>query len=205
MTNPIGPKPRIPDDVGVTVGTTASPTGSKRRSAVLHILSPHTVRRTVALLALATVAAMATGVVAPGVAQAATCKTRAHAYVTQPGRIYLAGYEGDTSLGIPTWRTFPGDTFQIGGNGIQPGTTIHFIAVDAVGNQVDFGLSDSLPAGENCAANEGPTYRVVAPKAHTGSLPSTRAGTPAPPMSSRSSTRSSRTSRVPWTLGGRPR
>jgi hypothetical protein len=88
---------------------------------VLHFLSPHRVRRTVALLALATVAAMATGVVAPGVAQAATCKTRAHAYVTQPGRTYLAGYEGDTSLGIPTWRTFPGDTFQIGGNGIQPG------------------------------------------------------------------------------------
>ena len=114
------------------------------------------------LLVLTLVAVMATSVVGLGVAQAATCTTRAHAYVTQPGRIYVAGYEGDTSLGIPTWRTFPGDTFQIGGNGIQPGTT-HFTAVDAVGNQVDLGLSDSLPAGENCVANEGPTHRVVAP------------------------------------------
>jgi hypothetical protein len=101
-------------------------------------------------------------------AQAQTCVTRGHAYVTQPGRIYFSGYEGDQSVGIPTWNTFRGDTFRIGGNGIQPGTPIRFQAVNIITRaQIDFlpgvRVVETRKAGTNCVVNESGLMSVTAP------------------------------------------
>ena len=136
------------------------------------LFRPHAVKRAVTLLTcIVAVAATLVGVGASP-ALAATCATPGHAYVTQPGRVYFSGYDGDGRFGVPTLTTFPGDTVRLGGNGVQPRTDIQFSAV----NIITGGPIDILPgirvlttprAGSNCVVNEIGPYFVTAP---SGSL-----------------------------------
>jgi hypothetical protein len=132
--------------------------------------------RIVGALAVA-VAAMA-AVLAIGVtpASASVCRTSGHAYLTQPGRVYFSGFEGNQQFGVPTYNTFAFDVFGYGGNGIRPGTQVRFDVIDkATGAHaaVFNGQSTlfSRIAGSNCVANEQATslfaqqpgtYRVLA-------------------------------------------
>lgn len=64
--------------------------------------SPHPGKRPAGLLAA--LAAMTTVLVlgaTPAPAQAVVCETPGHAYLTQPGKIYVSGYEGKENFGIP--------------------------------------------------------------------------------------------------------
>ena len=118
----------------------------------------------VAVLMLTLVAITASLAVATP-AQAASCVTRGHAYVHPlSGGLYFSGYEGDGSVGIPTWYTFRGDRFQLGGNGIKPGTQIRWTAYDTVfGNAFPIVPSVTAAAGSNCVVRqEANTYIVTA-------------------------------------------
>ncbi|MGW6012518.1 hypothetical protein [Streptomyces sp. NPDC055210] len=129
---------------------------------------PRPLKLTLTLLACAALTvAVPTGVATP--AQAADrCNTAGHAYLTQPGKIYFSGYNGDQSLGVPTFNTFRGDTFRLGGNGILPGTTIRFQAVNVdTGAQINFYRGQPVyttrGAGGNCVVNEERPLTVTAP------------------------------------------
>ena len=126
----------------------------------------HAVGLIVSIAAIATI-----GVVGAPAAQASTCATPGHAYVTKPGVAYFSGYDGDQRFGIPTFNTVRGDTFMVGGNGIAPYTFVRFRARDlATGALVDFfgpgtaefGYTTAYNNG-NCVANEeGPLTITVA-------------------------------------------
>jgi hypothetical protein len=95
------------------------------------------------------------------------CRTAAHAYLTQPGRVYFSGYDGVGQFGIPTINAVRGDTLRLGGNGILPGTTIRFQAVDmATGVQVDVipgsRLYTTQGARNNCVVHEEGPYTITA-------------------------------------------
>jgi hypothetical protein len=82
-----------------------------------------TSRRLRALTAglLACAAVVAAGLVVGATpAQAATCATEGHAYLTQPGKVYFSGYNGDTRFGVPRITATQGELFRLGGNGINP-------------------------------------------------------------------------------------
>ena len=72
------------------------------------------------------------------------CQTSAHAYVVSNGRAYFSGYEGSTSLGVPTLSVGWGTRVTLGGNGIKPNTTVTFRFYDANTNaEVSSGSSRS--------------------------------------------------------------
>jgi hypothetical protein len=129
------------------------------------------------LLAGAATAAAALVVAGASPADAATCQTAGHAYLTQPGQLFFSGFEGNVQNGVPTAYATQGVTsFRVGGNGIQPGTRIIFQASDkATGLPTQFfgnsSSAQSNPTGGNCVANETApititaapgTYRVTA-------------------------------------------
>jgi hypothetical protein len=88
--------------------------------------------------------------------------------LTQPGRVYFSGYDGEGQFGIPTMNAVQGDTFRVGGNGILPGTTIRFQSVNmATGQQIDFTPTTRLyttrGARNNCVVHEEGPLTVTAP------------------------------------------
>jgi len=115
--------------------------------------------------------------VAAAPAQAATCATEGHAYLTQPGKAYFSGFNGDRSLGVPHVTVYQGERFRYGGNGINPfprygDTGIVWAAAEIdrfggdVTGQINFldGFETSYqPARDNCVANELGPYPVTAP------------------------------------------
>jgi hypothetical protein len=120
------------------------------------------------LLAGAATAAAALIAAGAGPADAATCQTAGHAYLTQPGRLFFSGFEGNVQNGVPTAYASQGVTsFRVGGNGIQPGTRIIFQATDkATGFPAQFfgniSSAQSNPTGSNCVANETAPITVTA-------------------------------------------
>src|SRR5262245_1948638 len=82
------------------------------------------------IASLAAVAALS--VIGASPAGATTvCNTPGHAYVTQPGRAFFSGYEGDQRFGVPTLSYVQGtQSFRLGGNGIRPGSQIVFFAIN---------------------------------------------------------------------------
>jgi hypothetical protein len=130
---------------------------------------------------LACAAAIVSAALAIGAAPAqagtpGTCATAAHAYLTQPGRAYFAGYDGDQRFGIPTLVVSQGQEIRLGGNGIQPGSGMKFEAfkppgpgLPAVGEKINFGPLPgnrdylTLAARGNCVVHEEGPYRVTAP------------------------------------------
>ena len=129
-----------------------------------------------ALIASLTLAASlgavtAVSAVAAGPANAARCATAGHAYLTQPGRAYFSGYEGNQQFGVPTVTYAQGtQSFRLGGNGISPGSGVDFFAFDRnTGAQVGFvpgrpAQYYTSTAGSNCVVNEnGPFYFTLPP------------------------------------------
>jgi hypothetical protein len=120
--------------------------------------------------------AVITGVQVIGVTPAEAeqiCHTFGHVYLTQPGRVYFSGYEGNQQNGIPMVVASQGELFRLGGNGLQEGTTIRFFAQrvpgpgQESGTPINFltGSRDYVtqPARENCVVNEEGPYRLTAP------------------------------------------
>src|SRR5262245_16047098 len=113
----------------------------------------------------------AVGVAPAGPASAARCPTARHAYLTQPGRAYFSGYEGNQQFGVPTVTYAQGtQAFRLGGNGISPGSGVDFFAFDRnTGAQVGFipgrpAQYYTTRAGSNCVVNEnGPFYFTLPP------------------------------------------
>jgi hypothetical protein len=104
-------------------------------------------------------------------AQAAPCVTEGHAYLTQPGRVYFSGYNGDKSLGVPRITAVQGELFRIGGNGINPfpiygRPNITWTATGPDGF-IDFfpGVRhySSIWAQDNCVVHEEGPFPVTAP------------------------------------------
>jgi hypothetical protein len=131
---------------------------------------PPLVRRALAALVgiVALVAGMVTGAAPAG---ASTCATPGHAYLTQPGELYFSGFDGNQQFGVPTFNTFRGDTFQVGGNGIAPFFNIQFRAMNtATGAFVDlFSTGDAefgfvtATAFDNCVVHESGAFTLNLP------------------------------------------
>jgi hypothetical protein len=118
-------------------------------------------------------------VVGAAPAQAALCATKGHAYLTQPGRVYFSGYNGDKSLGVPRIVATQGELFRLGGNGINPfpiygRADITWRAEKMLGpdptldsGQIDFfpgvGSYHSVWAKDNCVVHEEGPFPVTAP------------------------------------------
>ncbi|WP_405927241.1 hypothetical protein [Streptomyces sp. NBC_00035] len=129
---------------------------------------PRPLKLALTLMACATLTVVVPAGVATPAQAADRCNTPGHAYLTKPGRIYFSGYNGDGGLGVPTFHTFRGDTFRLGGNGVLPGTPIRFQAVNVdTGAQINFYRGQSLyttrGAGDNCVVNEEGPLTVTAP------------------------------------------
>ena len=130
-----------------------------------------------ALVALAMLGAVTAGTAISGVAIAAPasattrCATAGHAYLTQPGRVYFSGYEGNQQFGVPTVTYAQGtESFRLGGNGISPGSGVDFFVFDRnTGAQVGFvpgrpAQYYTSNAGRNCVVNEnGPFFFTLPP------------------------------------------
>lgn len=122
-------------------------------------------------------AAALTGLSSAAPAQAATCVTEGHAYLTQPGFVYFSGYNGDRSLGVPRLIVEQGERFSYGGNGIGPSALdgvreINWQAarISGLGGEVIGQINflngqevDDQAAGDNCVANEKGPFPVMAP------------------------------------------
>jgi hypothetical protein len=121
----------------------------------------HAVRRVARVVVTLVVLAVASvvGFAGASPANAATpCATRGHAYLTQPatGQYIFSDFEGDRSLGIPTLNLTAGQlsSFNTGGNGIRPGTSITFNLWN-LDNGVTFVRgTQTRTAGGNCVVNE---------------------------------------------------
>jgi len=142
--------------------------------------APRVLKRTLA--AIVTLVASLTGVAAVGAVAASPagattyCNTPGHAYLTQPGRAFFSGYEGNQQFGVPTVSYVQNtQSFRLGGNGIRPGSQIVFYAVNtdngAWAGLVNGTNFNTRGAGSNCVVNEqGPfifslspgNYRVMA-------------------------------------------
>ncbi len=112
-------------------------------------------RITVTVLAAA-LAAGGTTALAPA-ADAATCKTLGHAYYIQrpSGATFFSGFQGDVRYGIPLLQVRRGDPFQLGGNGIKPGTSIRFFEQNGVmGGQFGNQSFTTTNAGSNCVVDQ---------------------------------------------------
>jgi hypothetical protein len=109
-----------------------------------------------ALLALGLVMALAVaGSTAPP-AHAAGCVTLGHAYYikTSTGFNYMSGFEGDVRYGIPLVEVRRGETFQLGGNGIKPGTPIRFYSATGFMGQFNNQSFFTTNAGGNCVVDQ---------------------------------------------------
>jgi len=97
-------------------------------------------------------------VVGASPASAAVCATRGHTYLTQPATrsAYFSGFEGDQSLGVPTVNLTSGEwsSFNTGGNGIRPGTSITFNLWRTDGGTRFVRGIQTRNAGSNCVVNE---------------------------------------------------
>jgi hypothetical protein len=154
---PIRPPPLRRISYGIEVdaatgvrGESPSPFSEGVSSVTLHA-GPRPLRRALSLIACtAAVAATVTvGAAAPASAQTGYgCRTAGHAYLTQPGHVYFSGYENDQRFGIPTVNAVRGDTFRLGGNGLQPGTPLTFQAVNVdTRESIDVVAGQSNPRG----------------------------------------------------------
>src|SRR5262245_33846346 len=130
---------------------------------------------------LAGAAAMVSAALAIGAAPAqagtpGTCVTEAHAYLTQPGRAYFSGYNGDQRFGVPTLVVSQGEQIRLGGNGIQPSSGMKFQALKhpcsgppPAADRSNFGPLPgkrdyvTLVAYGNSVVPEECPYRVTAP------------------------------------------
>jgi hypothetical protein len=115
--------------------------------------------------AAASVTVAATPADAATASSAARCSYPGHVYLTQPGRAYFSGYEGNQQFGVQTISYTQGtQSFRLGGNGISPGTFVDFFAVDRnTGAVVGFvpGHAAAYPtraARSNCVVNEEGPY-----------------------------------------------
>jgi hypothetical protein len=115
-------------------------------------------RRLALLLALVLTPLVMVSTAAP--AAAANCATPGHAYVIYNG-VYFSGYEGNYQFGIQYLVLPRGTAFQVGANGLLPGSFAEF----------DLYLSDTVPpeglavqrlnrlqVGGNCVVNQKWVY-----------------------------------------------
>lgn len=97
---------------------------------------------------------MLVGLLGASPASASACRTQGQAYLTQPGRVIFSGNEGNQVLGVPTLTYIQGTQyFNVGGNGIRPGTSIVF----NVYNRDNWSFVTSVQtaaAHSNCVVNE---------------------------------------------------
>jgi hypothetical protein len=122
---------------------------------------PRALTRALSMFACAVATAATMTVATADAASAATCRTRGHAYMTQPGRVHFSGFEGDQSLGIPRVLVVRGDLVRFGGNGIRPGTNITFgTSIQFTPNGQEF---QTRKAGSNCVVNESAAAPITAP------------------------------------------
>ena len=113
----------------------------------------HVRRATAALVMLAALSVAGLGAASPAGATG-RCATAGHAYLTQPGRVIFSGFDGNQQFGVPTESFTQGSRwYNIGGNGIRPGTPVGFIVVDRHTGAF-LGGGQTLGAGSNCVANE---------------------------------------------------
>lgn len=104
-------------------------------------------------------------------AQAALCVTEGHAYLTQPGKVYFSGYNGNKSLGVPRIVATQGELFRLGGNGINPfpiyGRADITWSASGPAGFIDFfpGVRNyhSVWAKDNCVVHEEGPFPVTAP------------------------------------------
>jgi hypothetical protein len=97
---------------------------------------------------------MLVGLLGASPATASTCRTQGHAYLTQPGWVIFSGYEGNQVLGVPTLTYIQGTRyFNVGGNGIMPGTPIVFNVYNRDNGSFVTGLQTAR-AHSNCVVNE---------------------------------------------------
>jgi len=140
----------------------------------MNILTSSRPRKRVLIALAALAASVGTAIVGATLeavpAFAARCNTPGHVYLTQPGRAYFSGYEGNQQFGVPTVTYTQGwESFSLGGNGISPGTFIDFFAFDnTTGAQVGFipGRPAQYPtraAHSNCVVNEEGPYTFTLP------------------------------------------
>jgi hypothetical protein len=91
-------------------------------------------------------------------ASAAGCATRGHVYLTQPATrsYFFSGFEGDQSVGLQTINLTSGQwsSFNTGGNGIRPGTSITFNLWRTDGGTRFVKGIQTRNAGSNCVVNE---------------------------------------------------
>ena len=99
----------------------------------------------------------------------ATCRTQSQAYLISlpSGTPHWSGFDGDTTNpGIGVWTTRDGEKYQLGGNGLKPGTTVTWSAKNHfTGQPLDFGAQWNRTVGSNCVLNQGPSggISVTAP------------------------------------------
>ncbi|HEU5265880.1 MAG TPA: VCBS repeat-containing protein [Jatrophihabitans sp.] len=97
------------------------------------------------------------------------CRTAGHAYLTQPGKAYQSGFEGDQRYGVQT-LTFQRGTqqFRYGANGISFISYVQFRIFDTANPSRNAGDEIAgvynLQPGRNCVVNEvGPYTFDAAP------------------------------------------
>lgn len=118
--------------------------------------SRHVRRAAVALVMTAALSLAGLGAASPAGATS-QCATAGHAYLTQPGRVIFSGFEGNQQFGVPTESFTQGSrSYNVGGNGIRPGSAVGFIVVDR-NTGAFLGGAQTLGAGSNCVANERAT------------------------------------------------
>jgi hypothetical protein len=130
------------------------------------------------VLGLAVVAAVTAGsaVNAPS-ANAALCRTAGHVYLTQPGKTFMSGFEGDQRFGVPTASFVQGSqSFRIGGNGLLRSTQPGFRVVDANGNTVGPNINPSGRVRDNCVLNEYGPFTFSMPPGNYQVLATYRTG-----------------------------
>ncbi|MFE0102515.1 hypothetical protein [Streptomyces sp. NPDC059009] len=113
-----------------------------------------TIGRLFLTLALVVTAALGTVTATASSAAAATCRTLGHAYNIFNGGVYFSGYEGDQRFGVQRITMARGARYELGGNGIKPGTSITF---EAVGPATYFQTVGT--AGSNCVVNQRPFFQ----------------------------------------------
>jgi hypothetical protein len=116
-----------------------------------------TSRTRIVLAALGLMIALAMSVASPPQAHAAGCVTLGHAYYIKlpSGFNYMSGFEGDKRYGIPLVEVRRGEPFQLGGNGIKPGTGIRFYNASGVmGSEFGNQSFNTTNAGSNCVVDQ---------------------------------------------------
>jgi hypothetical protein len=175
-SNPAVPSRRISYGIEVDAATgvreeSPSPFSEGVASVTLHT-GPRPLRLVLSLIACTAAVAATVAVGAAPAHAASRCSPAViggHAYLTQPGRVFFSGYDGDERFGVPTAVVGAGATFRIGGNGIEPRETIKFQAI----NMDTLAIEDFVPgkktyetkkARDNCVVHEEGPLTVTAPR-----------------------------------------